>query len=214
VRRKPNKLMLASTIIAFASFGRPFQLMRLGGALIAVALVLCMPAFAQQRSQNSGAPGILRQWPASGDWMVILTRLATTHELACTLATGYRNVQMGDLYFWGIRRVNSGVSVGISDDNPTALAGPSIIVTIDDSRVGNYPITVRESVGSHSLIAAAVPASDAEVLMRLFRLGGSIKFSTSASTYPQSLVGARQAVADMDACIAEVAQLSAVRRPS
>ena len=176
--------------------------------LVVIAIGFCTPTFAQQRSPNPGAPGVLRQWPVSGNWVTFLTRSATTHQLACIVATGYRDPLADEQYYWGILRTTSELRVVITDENPNALAGSSILVAIDDSTVANYSIIDRRSFGAKTIIGATV--GDAELLIRLLRLGGSLKFITGSSTYSASLAGAKQATTYMDECLEEVAQLDRV----
>jgi hypothetical protein len=144
--------------------------------------------------------------------MTMLIRLVDTRDLGCTVFTGYRNQSTGEQYTWGIRRRNSDTAVEIIDRNSVAVAGPSISVTVDGSQIGTYPVTRRLERGGYNTVVAELSARDAGILIPLLRVGGAIKFTTDAATYSASLDGARQAMANFDACVVEAAQINAAHQ--
>jgi hypothetical protein len=172
------------------------------------------PALAQQRTTNQGSPGPLREWPPSGAWQTILIRLLSTSDLGCVTATGYRNQTTGEQYFWGIRRTSQDTALAIVDNNPTAVAGAAIRVIVDGTPVGVFPISKRLPNGATMSVAAILPGPEAQRLISLFRLGGKVSFVTEHSTYSASLQGAQQAIANLDACAAEIAHLKPTDRSS
>ena len=71
-------------------------------SVLTAALLMASVANArcQERTMNTNAPGGLRQWPLSGNWVVELVR-SDDDKLACITVTGLRNEQRGDFYIWG-----------------------------------------------------------------------------------------------------------------
>jgi hypothetical protein len=181
-------------------------MIRLG--LVVAALLACVgSANAQLRTNNANTPGVLRQWPRFGVWETVLARSVATHDLTCVMATGYNNLSQGENYVWGIRQDAATVGLEIADSNPAETSVPSITVTIDGLTVGTYPMTNRVSFGQMNLAIAALSKPNAESLMKLVRLGGAIKFSTSAATYSASLAGVGAALMNLNMCVAEMTQL-------
>ena len=100
------------------------------------ALLLCCISFAgadaQQRTMNGGASGLLRQWPKSGPWEVVLIR---TNEggLQCAMLTGHRNAEAGEMYLWGFRSLAGAKAVAVADRNAQAVSGEAITISVDDT---------------------------------------------------------------------------------
>jgi hypothetical protein len=177
--------------------------------LTTALLAFAVPVHAQQRTNNANAPGVLRQWPRFGVWETVLAR-SMTNNLTCVTVTGYNNPQQGETYIWGVRQDAATVGLEISDSNPAETSVPSITVAIDGLVVGTYPITNRVSFGQMNLAIAAMSKPDFDGLMKLVRLGGAIKFTTSAATYSASLAGAGAALMNLNMCVAEMTQLDAL----
>ena len=179
--------------------------------MVVAFVAVAAPVYAQQRTTNSGAPGMLRQWPVAGVWQTFLSRSVLTHDLVCAMLTGYNNQNTGERYAWGIRRGSKGAGLEIIDSNPTEVAGPSVSVTIDGLMVGTYPITQHGVIGAMTAVIAELSKPNADTLMNLIRLGGAIKFNTDAATYSASLMGVRIAMLNLDACFMEMIQLDAAQ---
>jgi hypothetical protein len=182
--------------------------------LIATPLV-CMSGsiFAQQRTPNQGASGILRAWPGNADWQVSLTRLADG-GLGCLLLTGHKNQETNEQYFWGIRWRENSVALLIIDSNPQAIAGTSIGITIDRVPVGTYQIARRSGPpGGMQFVMAELPAPDRDRLPNLMTVGGAIQFVTSNSTYSAPLLGARQSMQGFQECRVEASHLGGASGP-
>jgi hypothetical protein len=184
---------------------------RLAMMALAAFIAVAAPVHAQQRTNNSGAPGMLRQWPVAGVWRTLLARSIVTHDLACAMFTGYNNQNSGERYAWGIRRAGDVAALEIIDSNPAEVAGPSISVTIDGLVVGTYSITRRLAVGDATYVIAELSKPNADSLLNLVRLGGAIKFTTNAATYSASLMGVRAAMMNLDSCVLEMTQLDAAQ---
>lgn len=178
-------------------------------AILAVLILsaLTAPAVAQMRTNNPGAPGVLRQWPVSGVWGTLLVRLTTTHKLGCVMLTGHRDLGTDEAYFWGIRRDAQDTVLEIIDSNPGAVSGTSISVTIDRTPVGAFPITKRIVNGSQVAVAAHLSEPQAARLINLMRVGGTVSYTTQTSTYTASLAGAGTELVHLAACSSEVAEL-------
>ncbi len=186
---------------------------RFGIVAFAVLSVLVAPACAQQRTSNSNAPGLLRRWPLIGVWQSVLARSVVTHDLTCAMFTGYHNPNAGKWYVWGIRQDSKSVGIEIADSNPSMVAGPTIGVIIDSLPVGKYPITNRLASGGMNFVIADLSKNDAEKILRLVRLGGSLKFITHTATYSASLWGVRVSMMHLRTCVAEMTQLNAFQEP-
>ena len=177
--------------------------------MVAAAMVFGPLAHAQQRTSNSGAPGLLRQWPMIGVWQVFLARSVVTHGLTCAMFTGFDNKNSGKRLLLGIRRAGDVLALEVIDSNPNEVAGPSISVTIDGLMVGTYAISRRQPNGAQTIALAELSRPDADTLMNLIRLGGAIKFSTDAATYSASLMGVPVSMMNLGSCVAEMTQLNA-----
>jgi hypothetical protein len=179
-----------------------------------LALSLCVSASAQERAPNQGKQVILRAWPETGVWQVILVRLIDG-GLGCVLATGHTNQASGERYIWGIRWRSEGLAATISDNNQQAVAGSSIKIVIDTIPIGTYEIGRRVNVGNgFQNVVAEFPQADKDRLVKLLEVGGAMQFITSNFTYSASLQGAQQGIQNLRACVLEANHLNAANNNS
>lgn len=181
-----------------------------GAALLAAALAA--PAQAQQRTIADGTPGqILRRWPLSGVWLVLLG-VAKDGGLSCVMATGHDDPVTGDTYLWGFRRKGQSFSLMVTDKNAAAVSAGNIKIVIDGSPAGTFAIGPRLVENGFHNVNAELPPPVAATLSRLVRIGGSVQFHTGTATYAAPLEGAAQAMGNLDACAHEVRELDAARQ--
>lgn len=178
------------------------------------ALLLCCISFAhasaQQRTMNGSAAGLLRQWPRSGPWEVVLTR-ENEGELLCVMVTGHRNADAGEFYVWGFRSWARMKAVFVLDRNAQAVSGEAVTILVDGVPAGAFPIGMRRSEGGVNAVASELDTMEFERMSGLLRLGGRIAFSTPMATYSETLQGAAQALAFFGQCTAEVEHLTGGR---
>ena len=163
-------------------------------------------ASAQQRTMNAGAGGLLRQWPKSGPWEVVLTR-TTEADLACVMLTGHKDVKTDELYLWGLRSRNGSKAVVVADRNAQAVAGDTITVSVDSVPTATYSVTKRRGENGMNAVASELDDPEFERMAGLLRLGGRVAFSTPMATYSETLHGASQALGFFNQCVVEVERL-------
>ena len=184
------------------------QMRRLLFAVVSIVL-LCVAAVGQERVPNQGTQGILRTWPVTGVWQVILVRLVYG-DLGCLLITGHADQKSGERYVWGLRWRSQNLAASITDNNQQAVAGPSIQIVIDTIPVGAYQVSHRTNVGNgFQNVVAEFPKADKDRLLGLISVGGAMQFITSSSTYSASLQGAQQGMHNLQACVLEANHLNA-----
>lgn len=179
-------------------------------ASIAVALSVMPAAHAQTRAPNPGTQTVLREWPMSGAWGVVLIRLIDG-PLGCLMATAHGDQRSGEQYHWGLRWRRENVAAYIVDNNPQAVAGPSIEIIVDKIPVGTYQVNKQFSRGGFSNITAELPAAESDRLLSLVGVGGEMQYVTNAFTYSASLQGAPQALSNLKACSVEASRLDAAQ---
>lgn len=181
---------------------------------IIVALLLCCigPAGAspQQRTTNEGPGSMLRQWPTSGPWQVVLTRVKQD-DLMCVMLTGHGDAASGELYFWGLRNRGGAHAVVIADMNARAISGEAITISVDGAPAGTFPVVRRLSEGGMNYVSSDLDATEFGRLNGLLQLGGRIVVSTPQATYSETLQGAARALAFLGRCAAEVKHLAGGR---
>lgn len=165
-------------------------------------LALCGAASAQQRTPNT--QNILRVWPHTGVWQVVLIRLVDG-ALGCLLGTSHVDKTTGESYSWGIRWRYESVGAWISDSNENAVAGATLQIVIDHIPAGSYQINHRINKGGFHNVTAEL--SDKDRLLKLINVGGTMQFVTSAFTYGAPLQGASQGLQNLNACSIEATQL-------
>lgn len=178
------------------------------------ALLLCCvglaDASAQQRTMDGSAGGLLRQWPPSGPWQVVLTRVKQD-DLLCVMLTGHRDADAEELYFWGFRSRAGAKALVVADRNAQAVSGEAITISVDGVPAGTFPVVRRLSEGGMNFVSSDLDATEFERMTGLLRLGGRIAFSTPRATYSETLQGAAQALASFGRCAAEVKHLTGGR---
>jgi hypothetical protein len=175
-------------------------------AVIVAALSMLSCAHAQERAPNPGKQTIIRTWPGTGAWQVALLRLVDG-PLGCILATGRADAKTGESYSWGIRWRRENVAASISDNNPQAVAGPTIQIFVDKVAIGTYQVSKRTSSGPFSAIAAELPAAESDRLLSLIGVGGEMQYVINNFTYSAPLQGAQQGLVELKACTVEATHL-------
>jgi hypothetical protein len=171
-------------------------------------LASASPLAAQERAPNTGTEGILRAWPVSGAWNVILVRLADA-PLGCLLATGHAGI--GEQYHWGLRWRRENIGAVITANNAQAVAGPSIQIIVDNVTVGTYQISSRVSSNGFQSVIAEFAPSESDRVLSLISGGGELQFVTSIFTYSAPLEGAQQALAYFKECAIEASHLNSTK---
>ena len=137
----------------------------------------------QQRSINATTPRqIVREWPHSGPWGVILA-IAKDSSSSCLLPTGEHDPNTGALYLWGLRRNRGNTGLIIIDKNRQAVAADTIKVLIDGIAIAAYPISQRFEDGEAHTVWAEIPQRAVDTISKLLRVGGAIKFTTERNLF-------------------------------
>jgi hypothetical protein len=151
---------------------------------------------------------LLKTWPANGVWQVDLVRLVD-NSLGCRLVTIHDDKKAGELSLWGIRWRKESLGATISDGKQDAVAGPSIKIVIDEVPFGIYQVGRRTNTASGSNVVADFSQSEGDRLSSNMGVGGTMQFVIGASVYSASLKGAREALSDFRACMAEAGRQDA-----
>lgn len=167
-------------------------------------------ALAQTRTENDGKSNILRSWPQSGAWRVVLSRKSNS-TFRCNLLS-YKGM-VGNGYIVGLVQSPTQLSVYIADFNPRAVAGDDVRMLVDDVTIGVWKVGMRTDApnAAHSILAPIATEDENARVISLFRTGGSAKFKTDNVTYTIPLAGADVAMSQMKACVTEAATLDAAR---
>ncbi len=167
-------------------------------------------SLAQERAPNPGKQAVLRAWPMSGAWGVILIRLIDG-RLGCLLATGHQDQRSGETYNWGVRWRHEGLGASITDNNAQAVAGSSIQIIIDKVAIGTYQVSKRLSANGFHSVVAEFPAAESDRILSLIGVGGEMQFVTNTFTYSAPLQGSQQALANLKVCTIEASHLDAAQ---
>lgn len=174
-------------------------------AAMACAVALSTPVAAQQRTINEGAnAAMLRTWPIHGVWQVALAR-SKFGGYNCLLMTGVTNPNSGEVYFWGFRQRGNLFALVIADRNKEATAGSDIAVVVDGTRIGTFPISMRDEENGGRSILAELQPDTATKITKLLSVAGSVKFVTKNATYSAALQGLQQSGDSWRACLEQAA---------
>jgi hypothetical protein len=127
--------------------------------------------------------------------------------LDCLLATGLSDQATGEHYHWGIRWRTDSLAATITDNNETAISGPSIQIIVDRIHVGTYPIGRRVGANGFHSVTAEISGADKDRLLSVISVGGAMQFVTNTSTYSAPLEGASLGLQNLRACSIEASQL-------
>lgn len=178
------------------------------GIVFLLAALSISPAFSQERTLSNDVARVLRVWPASGRWQVILLR-NEKHKLMCILGTGKLSPAKITLYMYGLAEKDNSLSLIIVDQNKSALSGHNIASVIDGVSIGSYPITYwnQNPISASYVIESKLSNQQGRRIENLLAFGSTIKLITNGATYQSSLDGIRGELHNFKNCIREVKDL-------